>query len=274
MYCTRQARIMKLPNMDHRAAAVPILTRHRSPRATLLLLVLATLALPAIAQRIEAAPMGKPAPLMAQQVVQNLVQMNLRRLQALYTYQGTRTYRVEYRGFAGPRSAEMVVNVKYHSPGMKEFVVQSATGSRLIIDQVLKKLLAAEIEAQDLEVQRNSALTEDNYRFTLVGSESRPSGVTYVLQVEPRRKDKFLYRGRIWVDATDFAVVRVEAEPARNPSFWTKKTEIVQAYMKVSDFWLPEYNHSATAIRLGGHAELTIDYEHYVITGAGQVSAL
>lgn len=92
--------------------------------------------------------------------------------------------------------------------------------------------------------------------------------------MEPRTKDKFLYRGRIWVDAKDFAVVRPEAEPAKNPSFWTKTAEIAQMYMKVSDFWLPACNHSVTAIRVGGHAELTIDYKDYEITGAGPVSTV
>ena len=46
------------------------------------------------------------APLAAEQVVQNLVQMNLHRLQALHAYQGSRTYRVEYRGFPGNRRRE------------------------------------------------------------------------------------------------------------------------------------------------------------------------
>jgi len=168
----------------------------------------------------------------------------------------------------------MVVNVKYLSPGTKEFTIQSATGSKLIIDKVFKKLLEAEKEALDSEVQRRSALTDDNYRFTLIGYESGSSGTTYVLNVEPRTKDKFLYRGRIWVDAEDFAVVRMEAEPAKNPSFWTKKAEIVQVYMKVSDFWLPAYNQSVSAIRLGGRAELTIDYKDYEITAASEVSSL
>jgi hypothetical protein len=95
-----------------------------------------------------------------------------------------------------------------------------------------------------------------------------------VLKVEPRAKDKFLYYGRIWVDAEDFAVVRLEAEPAKNPSFWTRKTEIEQVYIKIGDFWLPSHNHSVTAIRLGGSAELTIDYKDYEITGASEVSSL
>jgi hypothetical protein len=160
----------------------------------------------------------------------------------------------------------MVVNVKYLSPATKEFTVQSATGSKLIINRVLKKLLKAEKEALDAKIQRRSALSDDNYRFTMIGYESRLSGATYVFTVEPRTNDKYLYRGRIWVDAGDYAVVRLEAEPAKNPSFWTKKAEIVQKYIKVNDFWLPAYNHSVTAIRLGGHAELTIDYKDYVIT--------
>ena len=118
--------------------------------------------------------------------MQNLVQMNLVRAQALRTYQGTRTYRVEYHGFPGARSAEMIVKVNYLSPAEKEFIVQSTTGSALIIDRVFKTLLEAEKEALDAEIQRRSALTEDNYRFTLVGYENDLSGARYVLKVEPR----------------------------------------------------------------------------------------
>ncbi len=238
------------------------------------LLILVILGQPAGAQQLETATVANRPPLTAQQVVQNLVQMNLSRVRALRTYQGTRTYRVEYHGFPGSRSAEMVVKVSYLSPAEKDFIVQSTTGSALIIDRVFKKLLEAEKEALNAEIQRRSALTEDNYRFTLIGYQSGPSGARYVLQVEPRAKDKFLYSGRIWVDAEDFAVVRLEGEPARNPSFWTRKTEIEQAYIKIGDFWLPSHNHSVTAIRLGGYAELTIDYEDYQITGASEVSSL
>ena len=211
------------------------------------------------------------APLSIDQVVENLVRMNRERAQALHAYHGTRIYRVEYRGFPGTRNAEMVVDVKYQSPGTKEFTIQSATGSRIIIDKVFKKLLQAEKDALAAEAQNRTALNSDNYAFTLVGYESTPFGSMYVLIVEPRTKDKFLYRGRIWVNAEDFAVARLEAEPAKNPSFWTKSSEVEQVYMKVSDFWLPAHNHSSTAIRLGGRAELTIQYNDYQITGADPV---
>ena len=38
--------------------------------------------------------------------------------------------------------------------------------------------------------------------------------------------------------------------------------------MKVSDFWLPALNRSISLIRLGGRAELTIQYNNYQITAA------
>jgi hypothetical protein len=249
-------------------------TLHFGSRLLVLLLMFPTGLLPSTSdQQPDIAPALNRAPLTAKQVVQNLVQMNLHRLQALHTYKGSRTYLVEYRGLLGNRAAGMVVNVKSVS-GKKQFVVLSSTGSGLIIDRVLKKLLEAEAEATDEEGQRRSALTEENYHFTLIGYQTGASGSTYVLKVEPRTESKFLYRGRIWVDGQDFAVVRLEAEPAKNPSFWTKKTEIVQQYMKVGDFWLPARNHSITAIRVGGHAELTIEYKDYEITSASRVNSL
>ena len=144
----------------------------------------------------------------------------------------------------------------------------------MIIDEVFKKLLQAEREMLATEVQTRTALNYDNYDFTLLGHESTAYGSMYVLSVEPRTKDKFLYRGRIWVDAEDFAVTRLEAQPAKSPSFWTKNTEVVQVYTKVRDFWLPVRNSSVAMIRLGGHAELTILYNAYQITSADSVGNL
>lgn len=212
------------------------------------------------------------APLKTQQIVENLVRRNLERAQGLHAYVGTRIYQMKYRGFPGARTAELVVDVKYQSPGTKEFTIRSASGSALIIDKVLKKLLQAEKEASSIEAQKRTALNGDNYNFAQVGYENTRSRLMYVLTVEPKRNDKLLYRGRIWVDARDFAVTRLEAELAKNPSFWTKNSEIEQVYMKVGEFWLPVRNHSISEIRLGGTADLTIDYTGYQILRAEQVN--
>lgn len=222
----------------------------------------------ATAQLSNRPPIEPETALTTQQVVDKLVQRNLERAHALAAYQGTRVYRLEYQGFPGPRSAEMTVAVKYRSPASKEFTIQSETGSHLVIEKVFHKLLQSEKDALTEENQARVALNNDNYRFALAGYESMPTGPCYVLSVEPLTKNKLLYRGRIWVDAADFAVVRIEAVPAKSPSFWTKETRIVQVYAKVGDFWLPVSNRSTSAIRLGGQADFTIVYQDYQITAA------
>jgi hypothetical protein len=76
------------------------------------------------------------------------------------------------------------------------------------------------------------------------------------------------------VSAEQFAIVKIQGEPAKNPSFWIKDTEIETLYVNVNDFWLPEHNHSVTAVRLGGHADFSIEYKHYQVTGASPWSKL
>jgi len=245
----------------------------RSPTRLILQILLCAAILQSASAQEQAGVSGRATPLTTRQVVEEMAGMNLRRAQALHSYHGTRIYRLEYRGFPGSRSAEMVVDVKFRAPGTKEFTIRTSTGSRLILDKVFGKLLEAEENAQAAETQRSIALNYENYDFTMVDYESTPLRSMYVLLVEPRTKNKFLYRGRVWVDADDFAVVRLEAEPAKNPSIWTKNNEIEQSYVKVGDFWLPKLNHCVSSIRLGGRAELTIEYQDYQITASDHVSS-
>jgi hypothetical protein len=211
------------------------------------------------------------APLSVNQVVDNLVRKDLERAQALRHYESTRVYRLSYHGFPGDREAEMTVDAAYDSPSTKRFRVISQTGSKLIIDRVFKRLLDSEKEAAKPEMHARTLLNRDNYDFALVAFESSDNGGQYVLAVSPRTKSKYLYRGKVWVDGSDFAVTRIEAEPAENPSFWTKKSEIRHEYVKVQQFWLPRRNESISYIRLGGRATLTIEYSNYRVTDAHAV---
>jgi hypothetical protein len=217
---------------------------------------------------------AKDAPLSLQQVVSNLEQRNAQRAAALDEFTGTRVYRMEYRGFPSDHDAEMVVRATYRSPDSKQFTVMSQSGSKFIIEHIFRKLLEGELEAANPENRRLTALSTDNYDFQLAGYESTPGGGCYVLNLLPKTKNKFLYRGKIWVDAQDFAVMRIEGEPAKNPSFWIKKTEVKHRYRKVNDFWLPAENHTESQIRLGGRATLSIEYRDYKITKSEPIPAI
>jgi hypothetical protein len=211
-------------------------------------------------------PAASPAaPLSVDQVVDNLIRRNEERARGLQSSEATRIYHLVYRGFPGEREAEMTVEARYTSPSTKDFKVISQSGSKLILERVFKKLLEGEREAARPEMQSRTLLNRSNYDFALLAYEPAPEGAQYLLQVTPKAKSKFVYRGKVWVDATDFAVTRIEAEPAQNPSFWTKKSEIHHEYVKVQGFWLPARNQSVSYIRLGGRATLTIDYKDYRI---------
>jgi len=219
------------------------------------------------------APATRPTPLSLEQVLANLEQRNAQRAAALEQFEGKRIYRMQYRGFPSDKDAEMVVKVSFRAPNSKEFTVQSQTGSKFVIDHVFKKLLEGEQEALKGENRHDTALTRQNYDFELTGYDTKADGAQYVLKLLPKTKNKFLYRGTIWVDAKDFAVVRIEGEPAKNPSMWIKKTGIAHRYVKVDDFWLPAENHTESFIRLGGKATLSIEYQDYKIIKAIPLNA-
>jgi hypothetical protein len=210
---------------------------------------------------------GDTAPaanLSAAQIVEQMQRHNQARTQALKHYSSIRHYQVEYRGFSKTVVARMDVEANYDAATGKSFKIVSQSGSKLLCEKVLKRAVESEKEAaQD---KGATALTPANYKFHLVGTESLGGRPAYVLDVEPVKESKFLYRGKIWVDAAEFALVKVEAEPAKNPSFWISRSRIQFTNAKMGDFWLPEKNRSETKVRIGGTAVLTIDYGSYQIS--------
>jgi len=203
-------------------------------------------------------------------IVQRLMAANAQRSQALRGYRGTRAYRLEYHGLLGSHDAGMQVEAIYTAPDRKDFKVLSQSGSKLLINRVLLKLLSSEQEAQKEQNRQELEINPKNYDFALAGTEHTPGGDFYVLEVSPKGRSKYLYRGKLWVDARDFAAARMQGEPARNPSLWVSHTQIEYRWAKIGGFWLPVHNESVTQVRMGGKAVLTIDYADYQITGAAR----
>ena len=140
---------------------------------------------------------------------------------------------------------------------------ETSTAATPMTGTARERLLESEKEAAEPEMHARTMLNRNNYDFALIAYEHSDKGGQYVLAVSPKVKTKYVYRGKVWVDGTDFAVTRIDAEPAQNPSFWTKKSEIHHDYTKVQNFWLPRRNESVSYIRLGGRATLTIEYDNY-----------
>jgi hypothetical protein len=211
-------------------------------------------------------PVTNPAPIPepATTIIQRMVEENALRAQHLKYFTARRHYHLEFHGLGRVISADMHAQVTYTAGSGKTFQVLDESGSRLLLNHVLLKLLETE---QDDSQKQSAGLTPSNYSFTFQSGSTVNGRPAYVFEVVPKVKDKLLYRGRIWIDAGDYAVVRVEAEPAENPSFWIKSTEIHHSYAKIGEFWLPQMNESESKVRFGGTAVLTIDYGAYHFEG-------
>ena len=203
------------------------------------------------------------APLTAAQIVDQLQFRNQARADQLLRWKSTRVYETEYRGYRKDIVARMEIEFSFDASAGKSFRIVNQSGSKMLCEKVLKK--AAESEKEAAQNTRATALTPANYRFRLLETENLNGRPAYLLEVEPIASSKFLIRGKIWIDAAEFALVKVEAAPAKNPSFWVSHTRILQTFAKTGSFWLPERNHSESKVRVGGSAVFTIDYGSFQI---------
>ena len=247
----------------NRDVAPPGLKRMRRPRVSMRCIAPVVLLIAAGGSRCFAAQQDSsvrattPEP---SEIVWRMVAQNETRAHQLKYFTSRRHYHVEFHGLGRSMAADMHVQATYSARAGKTFQVIDESGSHLLADHVLKKLLETE---RDDSLQKSSGLTPFNYNFTFDSQANEDGRLLYVFSVEPKVKSKLLYRGRIWIDAQDYAVVRVEAQPAENPSFWIKSTQIHHVYGKSGDFWLPATNKSESKVRFGGTAVLTIDYGTY-----------
>src|SRR5262245_54502062 len=148
-----------------------------------------------------------------------LLEQNRRREARLQqsSYSTPRTYRV--KDDRGKVRAEAQVLMQYRAPNTKEFKVVSQTGSALVYGRVLKPLMESEAEAASGRTHYDSAITPANYSFELLGEENVDGQRCYLVQATPKRADKYLFKGKVWIHSAEFAVVKIAGQPAKNPSF-------------------------------------------------------
>jgi hypothetical protein len=197
------------------------------------------------------------------QLTARMAQMDRERLQSLDRYTGTMHYSLNNKRFK--THAEMTVRMVYGSGGKKEFQVVSESGSEWVRKYVFRRLIRVEQESAQGAAHTETRITPDNYNFRLIRMETANGRPCYLLDAVPRTKNKYLFRGRVWVDAEDAAVTRVEGSPAQSPSFWTASVHFVHQYEKVGPYWLAASNVSQTEVRIFGSTELKVEYSDYVV---------
>jgi len=195
------------------------------------------------------------------EVIERMVQSDAQRQVQAQGYAGMRRYILENSGMQ--KHAEMVVRITGDSDGTKHFEILSEQGWKAAQKHVLRKMLESESQTSSPEERAKTRLCSENYQIRLAGTESVRDRLAYTIDVKPKRHDKLLFEGRIWVDQSDYALVRAEGNPVKNPSFWTKHVHFVHTYQKDGTFWFPLSTESVTDARIFGKTDLVIEYFDY-----------
>jgi hypothetical protein len=199
----------------------------------------------------------------ANDIVSRVLAENKRRNERLHNYSVTRTYEIQTP--EGKLAAQTVVRMDYRAPDAKTFEKTSEKGSGIVRHLVFDRLMDSESESSTGKEHRDSALTPANYDFRLLGAEDVGPYHCFVLEVIPKRKDKYLFEGKVWIESHDFAVARIEGHPAKKLSFWVNRADFVREYQKVDEFWLPLRDETQVDVKIYGKRVLTIEHGPYVI---------
>jgi hypothetical protein len=199
------------------------------------------------------------------QIFAELVKHNELRSARLREYSELRTYSVV--DLKGKVHAKETVRMEYAAPDKKSFVMVAEEGSAVVRHLVLSRLMESETSAAAGQEHHDSSITPANYTFHVLGEENLGPHHCFVVEAVPKRKDKYLFEGQVWVDSSEFAVVKIAGHPAKKLSFWVTRADFVRQYEKIGDFWLPVKDETFVDVRLYGKKILSIEHHTNSVNG-------
>lgn len=149
-------------------------------------------------------------------------------------------------------TAQVVANITFVPPDQRQYEIESAQGG--IGEKILRDIVARETEPPtDLE---RKEISPANYEFRLLGPGTMDGRPCYVLALTPRRNEKYLIRGQIWVDAETYKIRRAEGHTAKSPSWWLHDIYILMIFGDVDGMWLRVFTHATVNVRFKGRYEM------------------
>jgi hypothetical protein len=144
---------------------------------------------------------------------------------------------------------EVVADITVLPPDNKQYSIESSSGGGMG-EKVLRDILTKETEpAKD---EHKTELSAENYDFQLVGEATMDGRRCYLVSMNPRREEKDLIRGKIWVDAENYNIHRIEGSPVKSPSWWIHDLQILMSFAEVDGMWLRTFTHAVANVRFKG----------------------
>ena len=170
--------------------------------------------------------------------------------------------------------SEVMAEVTFVPPDSKKYAIQESRGSGL------GEILVRRMLAGEADIAKNSTSTDfspQNYDFRFIRQEEVEGQLCYMLELLPKRKDRNLVRGNVWVDVNTYLLRRTEGQPAKSASWWLRDVRMSFSYGEVSGMWLQTSSEATATVRiLGQHTMVTRDMKYTLgeLVVAGSMPAL
>jgi hypothetical protein len=187
------------------------------------------------------------------------------RLNRLAGYTVTEHYAV-FRGHNQTKpTAEMLVKTTYLKETGKTYQILSQSGSSLWRNEVLKTLLENEQRMSQPGNVETALINSSNYEMKLDKNPLQPLNgrECLVLDITPRRSSAYLFKGMLWVDVRDYAIVQLKGTAAKSAFFLANAAEIFRQYTGIDNLPMANHAEAVSGSALLGQTVVKVDYNNY-----------
>ncbi|MGI9071156.1 MAG: hypothetical protein ACR2JB_07515 [Bryobacteraceae bacterium] len=128
-------------------------------------------------------------------------------------YEVTRRYKAFQADDKRP-TAEVTARIRFTPPHGKTFTIVQGRGNARG-EKIVRDIL--EQETEPATAGHNRDISRVNYDFVFLRQENFGLIPEYVFRIVPKRKEKGLILGQIWVDEKMFRIRRIEGVPVKSP---------------------------------------------------------
>jgi hypothetical protein len=162
------------------------------------------------------------------------------------------------------QSATMDVRTEYDNAKGFHYQVVSETGSGYIRKKVFFAALDAEQKMWANHEPDRASFSHENYTFQ--NGATAADGLASLL-VSPRRKDMLLVEGAVFVQHDDGELVRIEGRLSKNPSFWTRRVDVVRRYTRMAGVRVPISLESVANVLIAGRSTFKMTFDYEIVNG-------
>lgn len=184
----------------------------------------------------------------------------------LLGYTVTERYRIFRSRDRVHPAADMTVKTSYLKDAGKSYTILTQTGSGLLLNDVLGRILDSERFLTQPANRSQAVLTTANYTMSVKGDAVADGRNCLQVAMTPKRISPYLFRGSIWVDAQDGSIVRLDGVAAKSPSILTGPAHVSRDYEKIDGLPMATHASAVSDSWLLGQTRIEIDYTDYALT--------